>query len=87
MNAFEHHLLRQTRRSFLGKASIGVGALALQDLLRPALAASGDASRWPGVVQHWGDVGRQMGNESMWRRHLVFAKNLGKPHPAARSGD
>ncbi|MBX3731199.1 MAG: DUF1501 domain-containing protein [Verrucomicrobiae bacterium] len=42
----------QTRRVFLGRASQGVGALALASLLRPeALRAAPTDDRWPGVVQ------------------------------------
>ena len=42
---------QQTRRVFLGRASQGVGALALASLLRPdALRAAAAPDRWPGVV-------------------------------------
>ncbi len=41
---------QQTRRVFLGRASQGVGALALTSLLRPQ-AFAGTADRWTGVIQ------------------------------------
>ena len=43
---------RQTRRVFLGRASQGLGALALASLLNPGLLRAGAAKsdRWPGVV-------------------------------------
>jgi len=37
------------RRAFLGRTGVGLGALALNALLRPATFAAG-ADRWPGVV-------------------------------------
>ena len=41
---------QQTRRAFLGRASQGVGALALANLLKPGLLAAAESTRWPGVV-------------------------------------
>ncbi len=48
---------QQTRRVFLGRASQGLGALALASLLKPGLLGSASAAtgpakdRWPGVVR------------------------------------
>ncbi len=46
---------QQTRRVFLGRASQGVGALALASLLKPDLLSAADRApgkdRWPGVVR------------------------------------
>ncbi len=47
----EHDVMRATRRSFLGSASAGIGALALGSLLRPdALRADVSVPRWEGVI-------------------------------------
>src|SRR5262245_51404951 len=49
-------LQQQTRRTFLGRMSQGVGALALASLIHPALLgaatvkSSGHKDKWPGVV-------------------------------------
>ncbi|MSU21864.1 MAG: DUF1501 domain-containing protein [Pedosphaera sp.] len=55
MNFFEQFQLRQTRRSFLGRAATGIGSMALTSLLQPlALAADKPISqkepKWPGIV-------------------------------------
>src|SRR5258707_2890835 len=46
---------QQTRRAFLGRASQGVGVLALASLIDPALlvgtAAGSKKDKWPGVVK------------------------------------
>ena len=49
MNPLDEYALHQTRRTFLGTASIGVGAVALQALMQNAARAAGDG-RWQGVV-------------------------------------
>src|ERR1700691_5985344 len=43
---------RQTRRAFLGRASQGVGALALASLLSPSLiaAGAGQENKWTGAA-------------------------------------
>ena len=41
---------QQTRRAFLGRASQGVGALALANLIKPGLLTAAESTRWPGVV-------------------------------------
>ena len=49
----QHRGQQQTRRVFLGRASQGVGALALASLLRPGVLKAASAAgrdRWPGVV-------------------------------------
>ena len=44
---------QQTRRVFLGRASQGVGALALASLFKPSLTSAAEAKpdKWPGVVK------------------------------------
>src|SRR5688572_27383789 len=51
MNPFDQYKLQLTRRSFLGRASRGIGGVALASLINPSLFASEDkVDRWPGVV-------------------------------------
>lgn len=50
MTPIEDLMLRETRRTFLGKAVRGVGSLALASLLHGRAAASTDAGLWRGVV-------------------------------------
>jgi len=42
---------QQTRRTFLGRTSQGIGALALASLIKPGLLSAAGKDRWPGVVQ------------------------------------
>jgi hypothetical protein len=42
---------QQTRRTFLGRTSQGIGALALASLIKPSLLSAAGKDRWPGVVQ------------------------------------
>lgn len=46
----QFHRQQQTRRTFLGRTSQGIGALALASLLKPDVLAAAAADRWPGVV-------------------------------------
>src|SRR5688500_2731782 len=52
MNLTHEHVLRITRRTLLGNATRGVGALALASLINPSLlrGASPTADKWPGVI-------------------------------------
>jgi len=55
MNPFEFWRLHQTRRSFLGRAAMGIGSAALASLLNPEVLAAGKSNpkrdeRWQGVV-------------------------------------
>src|SRR5688572_19472500 len=51
MNPFDQYKLQLTRRSFLGRASRGIGGVALASLMNPNLFASETkVDRWPGVV-------------------------------------
>jgi len=55
MNPFEFWRLQQTRRSFLGRAAMGIGSAALASLLNPEVLAAGKLpakrdERWQGVV-------------------------------------
>src|SRR6185369_8237429 len=55
MNPFEFWRLQQTRRSFLGRAAMGIGSAALASLLNPEVLAAGKSNakrdeRWQGVV-------------------------------------
>ncbi len=49
MTPFERLRLRVTRRTFLGRSALGLGATALASLMEPGLRAA-DPTRWPGVV-------------------------------------
>jgi hypothetical protein len=49
MTFFERLRLRATRRTFLGRSALGLGAAALGALMEPGLRAA-DATRWRGVV-------------------------------------
>jgi hypothetical protein len=49
MTFFERLRLRATRRTFLGRSALGLGAAALGTLMEPGLHAA-DATRWRGVV-------------------------------------
>ena len=51
MNPGELFALRQNRRSFLNCGTVGLGSLALANVLKPWAAGSGDVDRWPGVVR------------------------------------
>ena len=53
MNAFDQYKLQLTRRSFLGRASRGIGGVALASLMNPKLfaAETGKVEQWPGVVR------------------------------------
>ena len=48
MDPLEQHLLQQTRREFLGKASRGLGAVALASLLNGTSASA--AQPWAGIT-------------------------------------
>jgi Protein of unknown function (DUF1501) len=54
MHPFESFPLRQTRRAFLGRATTGIGSVALAALLNGKLFAEGKSSgklqKWPGLV-------------------------------------
>jgi hypothetical protein len=57
MDPIQQHALRLTRRTLLGNATRGVGALALASLINPSLlrgavpgASSSTTDKWPGVV-------------------------------------
>src|SRR5687767_1779600 len=52
MNPFDQYKLQLTRRSFLGRASRGIGGVALASLINPQLFAAdtNKVERWPGVV-------------------------------------
>ncbi len=89
------HAQNQTRRVFLGRASQGVGALALASLLRPGLihaAAPAPKDRWPGVVQphHFAPKAKRVIWMSMaggpshletWDPKPKLAEMHGKPMP------
>src|SRR5687767_3721024 len=53
MNPFDQYKLQLTRRSFLGRASRGIGGVALASLINPQLFAAdtNKVERWPGVVE------------------------------------
>lgn len=53
MHPFDAHILRETRRQFLGKSALSMGSLALAALLRgnDVFAAAPTLPRWEGVVQ------------------------------------
>src|SRR5688572_28694871 len=52
MTPFDRYKLQLTRRSFLGRASRGIGGVALASLIHPDLFAAdtNTVERWPGVV-------------------------------------
>src|SRR5438045_3692587 len=59
MDPIQQHALRLTRRTLLGNATRGVGALALASLINPSLLRAADlggttqqnTDKWAGVVQ------------------------------------
>ncbi|MDA1274810.1 MAG: DUF1501 domain-containing protein [Verrucomicrobia bacterium] len=60
MNPFSELRLQQTRRSFLSRATTGIGSMALASLLNPRMFSqespnSADAEHWRGVItpMHW----------------------------------
>ena len=99
MNPTQEFLLaraqNQTRRVFLGRASQGVGALALASLLRPGLlaaAASASKDAWPGVVQPhhfppkakrviWMSMAGGPSHLETWDPKPKLAEMHGKPMP------
>ena len=99
MNPAQEFLLaraqNQTRRVFLGRASQGVGALALASLLRPGLlagAASGAKDAWPGVVRPhhfppkakrviWMSMAGGPSHLETWDPKPKLAEMHGKPMP------
>ena len=99
MNPAQEFLLaraqNQTRRVFLGRASQGVGALALASLLRPGLlagAASAGKDTWPGVVRPhhfppkakrviWMSMAGGPSHLETWDPKPKLAEMHGKPMP------
>ena len=99
MNPTQEFLLaraqNQTRRVFLGRASQGVGALALASLLRPGLlaaAASAGKDAWPGVVRPhhvppkakrviWMSMAGGPSHLETWDPKPKLAEMHGKPMP------
>ncbi|MEY3275278.1 MAG: hypothetical protein RL153_543 [Verrucomicrobiota bacterium] len=99
MNPTQEFLLaraqNQTRRVFLGRASQGVGALALASLLRPGLlaaAASASKDAWPGVVRPhhfppkakrviWMSMAGGPSHLETWDPKPKLAEMHGKPMP------
>ena len=99
MNPIQDFLLaraqNQTRRVFLGRASQGVGALALASLLRPGLlaaAASTGKDAWPGVVRPhhfppkakrviWMSMAGGPSHLETWDPKPKLAEMHGKPMP------
>ncbi|MBI2421647.1 MAG: DUF1501 domain-containing protein [Candidatus Hydrogenedentes bacterium] len=53
MDSVNAHLLRETRRQFLGRATRGIGSMALASLLNPGLlsAAPAESDPWRGLIQ------------------------------------